>query len=147
MLKNITGLTLVELIVASGIIGIVAAALLSASSMLTHQRSQFKEAAGKSRIIENLIENIQNEANQFQLNFEPKDTGSFDALEIDDLPLAFNANIFVPKDECLDCPGRMGYSIRPVSGNRGLYLATAYVVHRDLNNGKMFRYQFVVSGK
>jgi hypothetical protein len=93
-----------------------------------------------------VIENMRSAIENFQITYDATPTQKEASLKVENLPVAWSLDLTAPVVDCLKCPGRLGYTIQPFDGMRGLYLVTVRVTHTDWTEA--YRdYEFVVGAK
>lgn len=147
-LLNRQGQTLVEVLVGFGLITVVGAAFTAGMVSLRNTTRDTVVLSSADRQIADIAENIKAGVENYQVDFNYED-GTSTALAVDNLPMAWDVGISVPKDECEDCAGRYGYTIQPYEAFRGLYKVTLRMTHRTWQaKDEPYRdYVFVVSAK
>lgn len=146
------GTTLVELLIASAILGIALAGAAAGLSSFGDVKFKTIGSKAKNDISASVIQNIQSSVAKYQMNFA--DTGASQnqvfetdrVLAIDNLSFAWSNNFIGGADECPDCPGRYGYVIQPIEGFRHLYKVTIRMTNPDIFSGHK-DYVFITGNK
>ena len=144
-------MTLIELVVASGIFAIVSTGIIAGLSQLFKAQQRLQAKTTEDRIISALIENIRANVHLYQSSFLPADSKDANDRPIVDvmlqtLPVAFSDSIMLPADECPECPGRLGFVLQPMPGMLSLYRVTLRVQHPLLfGRGNTREYRFIAS--
>jgi hypothetical protein len=147
-LRSAQGYTLTEVAITMLMTSLVALGMMSATGYLHQQSGQVRNLKTSDEMIVSLLRSIADNVNQYQINYEIADAkNAFSDLTPSSLTMAWSSSIIVPQDQCQSCPGRFGYSIRPLAGYGGLYLVSVRLTHKELFSGKPMDYQFLVSGK
>lgn len=146
-MRNQKGFSLVEVMVALGVLGVVVYYFSSGTSFLSQRNKQLEELMIMDRHVNTLYENIQSNSDVYQITYDPKEfNDNADPSKLKDyLPLAWDLKILTDKKNCEVCPGRMGYVIVPLDGYRGLYKLTIRATHPKVQGYK--EYNFLINGK
>lgn len=149
-----SGFTLVEGIVAAGIMALGAYVVMYGVSKLQMGLTNVKEVAGRELEVNNVIENLRSNINLFQVNYnftesQVSQMSETDlALDVRKLPLAYNELGIFEASACPDCTGKLGYVVQPVSGRQGLYQVTVRIMDRRAKSLEDYQdYVFVVAQK
>ncbi len=144
--RGVSGMTMVELLMASAVFGLVGSILLMGLSGIFRTERRTRQLTAEDRMVLGILGNVQ--ANLHLFPTSANQVGSAGAeTEIermtDTMPMAFSESEFVSVDQCPTCPGRFGYVIQPMQGMNTLYLVTLRLKHRDLygaNGIKEYRF-------
>jgi prepilin-type N-terminal cleavage/methylation domain-containing protein len=143
------GASLVEVMIASAILGIAAAYTMSSLDNISRSRKQAIGLQGRHEIVYSLVENIRDNVGMFQISYDgnTSSTGNVDVVLTEDkLSHAWSNAKVSTVEECPECPGRYGYLIQPMDGFRGLYIVTLRMTNKELFEG-MREYQFITTIK
>jgi prepilin-type N-terminal cleavage/methylation domain-containing protein len=146
-MNNKKGFTLVEVMIAAGILGGILYWFSGGTSFLSTRNKQLEELMIMERHVNSLYENIQSNIDVYQITYDPKEFNSnTDPTNLNKyLPLAWDMKILTNVNNCMQCPGRMGYVIVPLDGYRGLYKLTIRATHPKV---LLFKdYNFLINGK
>ena len=146
-MKNEKGFTLVEVMVAAGVLAVVVYIFSGGTSFLAIRNKQLEELMIMERHVNALYENIQSNIDVYQVTYDPQEFNeNADPSKLNKyLPLAWDMKILTSVDNCENCPGRMGYVIVPLDGYRGLYKLIIRATHPKV---PLFKdYIFLINGK
>lgn len=149
-LKNEKGFSLLEVMMAGAIFGILMMAILAAIDFLGTNQQRTRHLTAEDRTVSSLINNIRANLHLYQVVYDPyRPEGPNEKRDelLDELPLAFNANEIVPKDDCKACPGRLGVVIQPVRGVSGLNMVSIRIEHEILYPDGAKEFRFLASHK
>ena len=146
-MKNQKGFSLVEVLVASGVMGALIYVFGSGSAFLSSKNKNLEELMLMERHVNSLYENIQSNIDVYQITYDPTNfNNNADPTKIAKyLPIAWDMKKLTTVSSCKSCPGRMGFIIVPLQGYRGLYKLTIRVTHPKIPNFK--DYSFLINGK
>lgn len=127
LISNIRGSTIIEGLVALGILASVFMSLLSAFTNIFTIEMTTGQIVNEQQVLAMIIESIKAEPTAYVKDFSKKDPT--DILTPDKLPLGFNKNYFGPKEDCGagGCEAYIGYVLQPVDGFSGLFRGTIMV--------------------
>lgn len=146
-MKNQKGFTLVEVLIAGGILAAVVYWFAGGTTFLSKRNKQLEELMIMERHVNALYENIQSNIDVYQVTYDPREfNDNADPSKLKDyLPMAWDMKILTDVKNCKECPGRMGYVIVPLDGYRGLYKLTIRATHPKV---PVFKdYSFLINGK
>lgn len=148
---NNKGFSLVEIIVSLGVLGATVFLGTMALKNISVTEKEVRNDTTLDNTVHSLVGAIRSNILMQKVNFNAQtflETTSVDKVK-EILPLAWNHSIIVPKEECPDCPGRIGYVVTPPNETiyRGLYQVTIRVTHEQLFPGSYKTYTFLVNGK
>ncbi|MFP5520665.1 MAG: type II secretion system protein [Bdellovibrionia bacterium] len=145
-LNNSRGITLIENLVALGILGVVGLGITSSMVFYKTRSIKTQVDAESIRQINNVIENIRpNLANQ-QISFDLKSEDDIDnRLKAETLEMAWSIDFIGLAKDCKKCPGRFGYVITEVDGYKGLFQVTLRFTHIDWGDNHR-DYKVILSG-
>jgi hypothetical protein len=150
-MRDQSGMGLVEALVAAALLAVVIYWSTTAVNSLNVQSRASALALSRDQMVESLMVALRGNLGQFQMNFSPMDPGSVPTplANPSSLPMAWSDTVLTEVNNCPSCPGRLGYSIQPISGDyvHGLRLISIRVIHPALNGGNPKDYQIVVSEK
>ena len=140
------GFTTIEVLVAAAILIVAVFSFLSGFVSLTKITKETSITSSFDKQISEICGNIKAGIENYQVNFNFKDSSDQDPLPIDSLPMAWDIGVVAPKDECEWCQGTFGYTIQPLEAMRGLYFVQVRFTHKSW--GAATRdFTFVVSPK
>lgn len=154
------GFTVMEVIVASVVLGIALTSLIGGITNLNKLRHRSQGLYGRDKQIAALLESVRSNVRSYRATFTDADAmiGAQSAteamLDVAQLPMAWSNTEVTTVALCPKCPGRYGYVIQPfavtTSGVRvsvpGLYLVTVRVTNSELFTG--FKdYSMIVGAK
>lgn len=147
-LKDTQGFTLLEVLLALGILVVVSFAFVGGLASLKGNSRESLLLSSSSRQVDDVAENIKAGIENYQINFNYHD-GKVKALKLESLPMAWDIGILTTREQCPDCAGTYGYLIQPLEKFRGLYIVTLRMTHKMWKaKGETYRdYSFVVSAK
>lgn len=146
-LSREAGITLVEMMVAAALLGIIAMSVSSA--YLNAHKSTV--TIGAQRISSDsaiaILQQTSDAFGQYQVNFTDTASGAnmggvFPTTA--ELPVAFSQTAFTSAANCPQCPGRIGYVIQPMTGYRGMYLSTIRVQNTEAVDRTMREINLVI---
>lgn len=144
-------MTLIEVLVSSGILSISLLALLGAFQYLGGASRKAKLMTAEDRITASLVDNLRANIKHYAIDpipFDPADrTDILDKLAENKLPMAWSENVIETAQNCPDCPGRYGFVIKPVSGYAGVYVVFLAMTHKELYQGQRRILQFMASSQ
>lgn len=155
MMRSNKGMSLVEVIVATGLLGIIAMGIASALSYYSKDFARHRSTVARDRNMNSLVSMLKIRISEMDITFAPNAILSKDVATF---PYYWSADYdLMTKEECLtqvfkgatSCPliGRMNYLIKPVPGVPSLYQASSYFYHPDINNGLVYEYTYFLSVK
>ncbi|MDG0816354.1 type II secretion system protein [Bdellovibrio svalbardensis] len=151
--QNQKGQTIIESLVGLGLIAIVGFAFTGGMVALRNTTKSAVNLSATERQINDIAENIKSGVENYQVNYNYDQMGSMknanEALQVESLPMAWDNDKVLPREQCPNCAGSYGYIIQPLEIYRGLYQVTLRMTHKDwISKGEPFRdYTFVVSTK
>lgn len=146
MKRSNLGFTLVEALVATGIIVIGGMALVEGLSSIRNISTNTQLLSSTEKQINEIAENIRGSLSNYQINFNYTDSDRESILNAENLPMAWDVGVITTPEKCGTCQGRFGYIIQPLDLFRGLYNVTIRMTHKSWS--EPFRdYQFVVTVK
>ena len=151
ILKNNRGVSLIEVVISMGIVGVAVTLYIGANRSTSDLASRAETQTVLQKNIVNYVESISSDVGFYQVNYNNQE--DFDNINdpdqlMDILPIAWNKNIIASVEECPTCRGRMGYSISPLEGQyRGLFTLRFKVLHPDLNGGNVLEYVYLINRK
>ena len=127
MSQRQSGYSLVEILVALAIIVVVGS--IFSAGFLNYHNMQLKSKTSSTvmRHVNNLVENIRPNLQLYQINFDPN-IDLDQRLQTGSLPMAWSRDYLGKAADCPQCPGRLGYILRP-STQAGLFLLTMRVTN------------------
>lgn len=144
--SNQRGSMLIQSLVALAILLLATFVFVGGMAAIQDQTKKTRILGSSHREVTEIIENIRVAAEHYQVDFA--DGGNYDAaLNLKELPMAWDVGIQTTAKRCPVCPGRYGYVILPMPGYLGLYLVTVRLTHKDWGDGNFRDYQFTVTTK
>jgi len=148
MIRNERGVTLIETIIAAGILGIVCAGMIATVSLMATQREQTVAVQSRVLAVANLINDIRVRPEHYVKNYSSSSVLTDTILDVPNLPIAVSPDYIGPVKDCPNCPSRMGYVIRPLPGLDGIFVVTVrYAEVRGSKAGTVEDYEFLVVPK
>ena len=147
---NQKGFSLLEVIIALGILG------AASTYMMTSYHSSQQGIMGLSdktilnTVIWDVVTGVDGNVGKYQTNFSSNEifSQSSSASELNKiLPIAWDSSGTHSLEDCPKCKGRMGYIIKPLSGQRGLFELDIKVTHERIFPNSYRTYIFLVKGK
>lgn len=148
MSKRNQGMSLAEIMVGLGLFSVVTYQFLGGSNFLRQFSQETEESVAIENIVKSIYDNVSTNIGLFKVSYDPEEFFSaVSAGELEKrLDYAWSRDVFVAKDKCTDCPGRLGYVVVPVPQYRGLYRLVIRVTHKEKIDG--FRdYTYLISGR
>lgn len=148
MSKNNQGMSLAEIMVGLGLFSVVIYQFLGGSIFLRKFSNETEESVAIENIVKSIYDNVSTNIALFKVNYDPEEFfSSVSAGELEKrLDYAWSRDVFVAKDKCAECPGRLGYVVVPVPQYRGLYRLVIRVTHKEKISG--FRdYTYLINGR
>lgn len=147
MKKNL-GMSLAEIMVGLGLFSIVAYQFLGGSNFLRNFSRDTAESVALENIVNSVYENVSTNISLYKVDYNPEEF--FRAISKSELEkrldFAWSKDSFVPKSQCVECPGRLGYILVPIPNYRGLYQLIIRVTQKD--KIESFRdYTYLISGR
>jgi hypothetical protein len=124
ILRSTLGISLVESLLAASLAGILIFIGMTTSGILNLGLANTQKADIKYKVISNLVETFTANAINYQKNYAAPSVLTSSILNVTTLPLAASEKYMGPVAGCTNCPIRLGYVLRPVSGYSGMFLAT-----------------------
>jgi type II secretory pathway pseudopilin PulG len=140
------GLTIVELLVATAIIGFALVSFIGGFIALKNISHRTSVTSTFDKQINEICGNIKAGIETYQVNFNYKDSTSSDQLPVDKLPMAWDVDVVSTKKDCPWCQGTYGYTIQPLEAMRGLYAVQVRFTHKSWGENTR-DFSFVVSVK
>lgn len=148
MIRNARGTTLIETIIAIGILGIVTTGMIAAVSFMAEQREQVVSVQSRVLAVANQMNDIRIQPEHYIKNYAPYSVLTDSILKVEELPIAVSPDYIGPVSGCAHCPSRMGYVIRPLPGLDGIFVAVVRYAHvRGSRAGVVEDYEFLVVPK
>jgi hypothetical protein len=147
LLKQSKGQSIVESLVALGLISVIGMTFASGLISLRNTSKKSLMSSSTDRQIADIAENIKSGVQDYQVNFDYDQTHIDDYLPINNLPMQWDVGKVAAKGNCKTCEGTYGYIIQPYEKYRGLYLVTLRMTHKSWLPEKFRDYTFVVSAK
>ncbi|MEN9724476.1 MAG: hypothetical protein RJB38_2462 [Pseudomonadota bacterium] len=141
------GFSMIEAIIGMLLLGVAGVGTFQVVNQLSSQITHNVDQSDKSKVVNQLIETIQENLMRFKVNYTPSDDAtSAAALDSSQLPFGFaNGAIIDGKDCGTQCVGKFGIVINPKSGYRGLYVVRVRVKLENIPNP--FDYQLLVTDR
>lgn len=141
---------------ATGILSVVFSAMMFMVSFAMDERRRVVNRTVQEKILQSVAADIQADNSVFQKNFASPLIDNNTVLADANLPYRWNDSVEMACDAtvvpppptpcCPGCPGRMGYTIRPIFGWAGMYMATVRMSNPSLTGGEAW-YEFIVVPK
>jgi len=147
--NNSRGMTIVEIMVAFGILGVVFLVITSGVDFIDDKKKEQAMSYSGEIIISSLIESIR--SNIYREKIDPTPEEFLDLKSVEEvkkqLHLCWTKDGYYQRGN-QDCPGRMGYTISTLGTGamtlRGLYKVTVRVSHDTLFPNRIKQYEFIV---
>lgn len=134
------GSSFIEILIAIAILGIFAT--IYSSGLI-----EFKKVSERAininvadKEVLAIIESIRQDLGSHKINFVTGSAGLSQELDPDNLPFAWTKYGSVSAKDCESCQGRYGFTIQPISGFAGLYMATVRMNHTDWSKHRDFKF-------
>ncbi len=139
------GFTIIETLISLGMMSVVFLGIQSATTYYFSQIKQQKENVMQGQITQAVFSQVMSDASQMQVNYGALNDSTDATLDPANLPMAWDKDLYLPAEQCVPCPGRLGFKIVPIEGMRGLYQATIRITHKTLlPNGGYKDYKMVL---
>lgn len=141
-------MTLAEMMVGLGLFSIVTYQFIGGSNFLRTFSNETAESVSLENIVNSIYENVSTNISLYKVDYDPEEfLKAVSANELEKkLDYAWSKDQFVPKAECPQCPGRLGYVLVPIANYRGLYQLIIRVTQKEKIEG--FRdYTYLISGR
>jgi type II secretory pathway pseudopilin PulG len=138
-LKNQNGYTVIEVLVAGGIMVVSFFAIISNFVQMAQANKRTGDIYGKSQSIYSYIDSVKTDAATMQKNFSSVSVTTSSILDPSKLVLGYQKNYLGPATGCKpnikSCDAYLGYTLRPINGLSGLFEGTLviYNIAKDLN--------------
>lgn len=123
MLKNVRGSSIIENIVALGMLALVFFSLISAFKDIFFIESRTTQVVTEQQVLAMLIEAVKADPAAFEKNFST--STDLEILTPENLPLGYKKDYFGKKQGCSNntgaCDKLIGYTLRPISNFQGLF--------------------------
>lgn len=160
---NKKGTTLIEAMIAAAILTVAVLSMMYMVGYAFNEQKSLTNMSTQERIFQIISTDLRGDPSIYQKDFTPTSIPTRTLLADERLPIRFNDKTVCdntdPKlqptptigvgtlvDCCPACQGRMGYTIRPILGNPGMYMASVRVVHPDISGGEAL-YDLIISPK
>lgn len=151
------GVSLVEVLVATSILSVVIFIILNMVTFALNQKSRAVSRTVQEKILQNLAADLRADSSIYQKNFSPSTIATAQILKDENLPYRWsdqNENICDSTDPvytnnnpcCPGCTGKMGFTIRPIEGMPGIFMATVRLTHPAISGGEQY-YEIIVVPK
>lgn len=153
LFKAERGTTMIEMMIAVGILTTMSLAVMSAMSYYAKTIEHTRTVQQRDKRIQALLENFRSNLSYYQANYTHVTADAMAALDPATLPYAWSQSTLVPAAECPACPGKLGYVIYASDGLPGMFKVVVRVTHselyKDADPTKIgYRdFQFVVNAK
>ncbi len=150
-LKNITGFSLMEVIVTAGIISGLTYVTMSGMEFFKTSSKKIENTMHYELMVSSLLTAIRSNLSIQKIDFNPKDflqkiASKKPEIAQEVLPLAWKDGTFMPVEKCLGCPGRMGYVITPSTVMGGMFDVYVALTHSQIFPNDVKVYNFLVGG-
>lgn len=123
-LNNTRGSSIIENIVALGMLALVFFSVISAFKDIFFIESRTTQVVTEQQVLAMLIESVKADPAAFEKNFNTTST-DLDILTPESLPLGYKKDYFGKKSGCSAgtgvCDKLIGYTLRPISNFQGLF--------------------------
>lgn len=120
---NKKGFTLVEMMIAGGILAVVIMVTTQGMSVVFKEMRRTSELSEKRAVISNLMKSVRANPRLYQAHFISYTDQEREAkLQKDNLPLAWDSNGIYEKADCASCVGRLGIMIEPSGMVAGAFI-------------------------
>jgi prepilin-type N-terminal cleavage/methylation domain-containing protein len=147
-MKRENGFSLIEALITSSILSIVALGIGAASTNFRHQTKAIQQSAFFDSTSTGLLQSVRESVSSLQVNFNSSaaatDAGGIFGEKAERLPIAFSENTVALPEFCKDCPGRLGFVVRPLQGYRGLYRFESRMMRVDAGREETHDANFIV---
>ena len=147
---NSKGFTLVEILISLALLGGLIFGVMRGVGYFSGQGAKIEDKLVLQKNILNLVESIQSNVSFYQVNFNDEEfvrTTNYKEVK-KMLPMAWSKKQYVKAQDCPQCPGRIGFSITPLSASyRGMYQLRIRVTHDKLYKDSYRDFLFVIKGK
>lgn len=128
MMLNNKGMTIIESVVAAGLLVVVTFGIASGISQLFKIENQTTSTVNEQQIVAMVVEGIRSDSAMFQKNMN--NLNPDDVMTIDKLPLGFVGNSLIKRDECppTGCSAYVGFMIQPKNGYPGIFQGTVRII-------------------
>lgn len=145
-----SGLSIVEVLVAIGILAINMMALTTFWINTKTIIERAKTVGQRETLSTTIVQDIKAQVEGYQIFFDNSPAVESEALQIENLSMRWNGLSTVDKELCLNCKGKLGFLIQPygLPGDdvtyRGMFRAVIKYQHDDLEQiGKTKEFLFV----
>ncbi len=149
-MMNNRGFTILETLIALGLLSIVFVGVQSAMNHYLDQTQQAKSSSSNDQIVDSVLKKVVADVNQFQIDFGIVNTTPLNGkcTNAEPLPVAWDIDVYTTAKSCPNCPGKLGYWVQPLDGYRGLYKVTVRLTHTKLfGDGNCQDYTFIVGNR
>jgi hypothetical protein len=152
LIKNDSGFSIIEAVVALGIIGIGAYGLLEGLDSITSSKTKVDESIGLEIILAAVVDEVRSNITREKVDFKAHEN-FLSLTNIDDvkdsLKMGWNKNGI--QVDCINCAGKFGYVVSPYKVGtllyRGLFEVSIRVTHDKLFPNRFKQYRFIVRGE
>ena len=153
-LNSQSGTSLIEMMIAVAIMSIIFTSMMFMVSFAMDERKRVVSKTIQEKILQSVSADLRSDSSIYQKNFVSAVTDNNTVLADANLPFRWNdltemmcdATVVTVPPCCPGCPGRMGYTIRPINGWPGMYMATVRLSNPSLNGGQAW-FEFIVVPK
>jgi hypothetical protein len=121
--------------VAATVLSIVIAGALHLSTTMSKANHEVNLWKAEDRNLGNLVERVIKQFNQQQISFQRVAVDEVDPKFTEELPLAWNDQVLVARDQCPLCPGRLGVVARPHAQFPGIFVVKMRISNPELFQG------------
>ncbi len=148
------GFSLIENVVALGILGILCAGLFGGMAVMQQLSTVSRMMSSVDKQISDIADSIRVALESHQIDFARPIAANMDgnieainaALDVKKLPMAWDVGVIASAKECPQCKGRYGFVIQPYESFPGLYLVTLRLTNTEWD-APYRDYHFVVSAR
>jgi prepilin-type N-terminal cleavage/methylation domain-containing protein len=155
MITSQRGYSLLEVLVATLLLGIVAVGIASSLNLYYNDFAHLVTTSARDRYLKSVVSTIETRISQMEISFDPnatlnKDPETFSYFWAPDYEIVSakdcTEKLFKGQPKC-PLKGRMNYMIKPISGTPNMFETTIYFYHPRLNGGQAREYVYFLSVK
>jgi hypothetical protein len=118
-------------------------------SSINSVKKQSTRGNSLQNTIYSVVNEIQSNVSIHKVSFDPSEfLKTTDPVKLrESLPLSWDDDVIIFRDQCPQCPGRLGYVIYPIGSDyKGLWKVTLRVTHDVMFKDSYQDYSFIISG-